>query len=270
MTEANPDGVTPVDTWRRATFFLIVTGEGERESLPELFRRFCYWSHGLATFQVLRRIGQYRPKKSSRHIELGTLIPIPDKITEAWLHSRKHLASDDSFVLLVDDLEWNDRNDIQHIFELYRPRQELFGPLSAENRVGVFFLRMMLEAYYWSDLRSVEEILGTPRSRPCIDGDPEEIRHPKTQLKAHWPTFKEREHAGPILKRLNVDQVLGDPSTCASLRTIYAWCSRAMGFRDSDRFRLQDGRRCPVTSPQIDRFPAAWRDGQPRSTKSSQ
>lgn len=270
MTEASPDVVSSTSEWRRAKFFLIVTGEAERDSLKELFRRFCHWSFHLATFTVTRRNGQHRPRAVTKGDsvppkELGTKLDSPKAIEQAWLDARKHLRDEDSFVLLVDDLEWERKDEIERVFATYSPRPVLFGDSTSAGRVGVFFLRMMREAYYWADLSAVESLLGQPRSSPNVPDDVEEIRNPKGLIEGKWPNFKDREHAGPILKALDVDWVLADPTTCASLRTLYAWCSRAMGFRDAERFQLRDGRRCPVTSPQIDRLPPPWRDGQPKA-----
>ena len=44
------------------------------------------------------------------------------------------------------------------------------------------------------------------------------------------------------------------PDTCRSLRTAFAWRSRAIGRRPTGQFRLTDGQLSPVTAPQLDRL----------------
>ena len=56
------------------------------------------------------------------------------------------------------------------------------------------------------------------------------------------------------MERLDVGKVLSQPETCCSLRTAFAWCSRAIGRRPTDVFRLIDGQLSPVTSAQVDRL----------------
>ena len=63
--------------WRFFEFGLIVTGEGEEEFLPKLFRSLE--ATGRCSFRVIRRIGQRSPIRSPRRqlrmIGSGKLIP---------------------------------------------------------------------------------------------------------------------------------------------------------------------------------------------------
>ena len=107
----------------------------------------------------------------------------------------------------------------------------------------------MVEAYYFGDIDSVNEALGARLQR--YEGDVEEIRHPKEDLKEAKPGFDEVRDGLSIAKRLDLDKVLDEPSTCASLRTLFKWCWYHIEGGDTDRFWLRDGVCSPVTGSQL-------------------
>lgn len=246
---ANPDESS---TWRFVRFGLIVTGEGEEEFLPSLFRSLT--EGGQCTFEVLRRIGQRSPitspKKKLRMVGRGQIITDTDE-EEIGLTARRYLMRKDTYVILVDDLE-GDRVE-QHAAVYQRYRQVLdtmLGPL--KFRASVHFLVNMLEAYYFADAKAINSVLGTVLTDH--ESDVETIGNPKAELKQLFSDFHEIEHGKRIVAQLDVPHVLSRAHTCASLRTLFAWCSRAVGVPFAERYRLADGIRHPVTSAQIDQL----------------
>src|SRR5690554_5944757 len=127
-------------------FGLLVTGKGESQWLPRMFRVLTTLGAG-CHFEVIRKVEQLGPRTSAKKRTLqmvGRGKAIPNKDAErigfparAWLREHGHNA----FVMLIDDLEWDRQADHQQIFERYR---EAFGVLSEADRqrVGVFFLVM--------------------------------------------------------------------------------------------------------------------------------
>jgi hypothetical protein len=107
----------------------------------------------------------------------------------------------------------------------------------------------MLEAYYFADAAAVNAVLGTS----LVDhaGDVEELRHPKNDLKKLYPGFDEVIHGEAIVKRLDVEHVLGNPQTCASLRTLFGWCVQATGGTVGASFCLDTGIHDVVTGSQL-------------------
>ena len=61
-----------------------------------------------------------------------------------------------------------------------------------------------------------------------------------------------RTSTGEIMARLDVPYILSRPDTCAALRTLVGWCTRALGQPFGEDYRLIDGRFHPVTRTQID------------------
>jgi hypothetical protein len=108
----------------------------------------------------------------------------------------------------------------------------------------------MLEAYYFADAATVNSVSGT--SLNDYKGDVATILHPKNDLKQIYSGFKEKEHGGQILARLNVEKVLSDPNTCASLRTLFAWCLKALGEVPTDKYQLSSGKLSEITKAQLD------------------
>ena len=184
---------TPASTgaWRFFRFGLIVTGKGEEECLPTLFRSLE--ATGRCHFRVIRRIGQRSPIQSSRRqlrmIGTGKLIPDRDA-EEIGLPSRRFLSSDDRYVLLIDDLEEGRSTHIQQIFDRYRLALDTMLTENQAHRASVHFLVNMLEAYYFADAQAVNSVLGT--DLVDFEGDVETIPNPKRNLKNLWRGFDEK------------------------------------------------------------------------------
>jgi hypothetical protein len=117
----------------------------------------------------------------------------------------------------------------------------------------VHFLVNMLEAYYFAHADAINAVLGTQLAD--FQGDVETIRHPKNELKRHHPRLDEIEHGRAIIERLDVPHVLANPETCRSLRTLFGWCSRAIGREFTDAYQLANGNYFEVTRSQIDALP---------------
>jgi hypothetical protein len=111
----------------------------------------------------------------------------------------------------------------------------------------------MLEAYYFADAAAINAVLGT--DIPDFEGDVETIPHPKNELKKLARGFDPKKHGGKILASLDVIHVLCNPSTCRSLRTLFGWCSKAIGRPFTDVYQLRNGSYWEVTRPQIDALP---------------
>jgi hypothetical protein len=241
-------------------FGLFVTGEGERNHLPKLFKSLT--KSGICSFEVIRFIGQRSPitsdKKKLKMVGSGKTIPDRD-VQEIGMPARTYLSENRcAYVLLVDDLEHDRRNQAQEIFNRYR---QAFDKILQEekHRASVHFLVNMLEAYYFADAVAINKVLETCLSD--YSGDVETIRHPKNELKKLYPGFDEVENGGSILDCLNIEHVLSRRDTCASLRTIFAWCSKvleqcAISLAENqspvDSYRLQDGILSEITKSQLD------------------
>src|SRR5689334_2273254 len=118
-------------TWRFVRFGLLVTGEGEDKFLPYLFRSLAASGH--CTFEVIRRISQLSPITSERRkLEMvGKGKRIPSKDEEIGLAARGYLQRyDDSFVILIDDLEADRAPQTEAIYVRYRTLLDtMLGPL---------------------------------------------------------------------------------------------------------------------------------------------
>ena len=230
-------------TWRFFQFGLIVTGEGEEEFLPNLFRSLA--ATGRCSFTVIRRIGQRSPIRSSRRrlrmIGSGKQIPNRDA-EEIGLPARNFLSFDDRYVLVIDDLEEGRSTDTQQtIFDRYRLALDTMLSESQAHRASVHFLVNMLEAYLFADAQPVNAVLGT--DLVDFEGDVETIRNPKRDLKGFSPGFDEREHGRQIVERLNIPHVLSRADACCSLRTIFAWVYTAIEEPDCEIGPLHGLRR---------------------------
>ena len=240
-------------------FGLIVTGEGEEEFLPKLFR--AVMSRANCAFVVLRRVGQLSPITSPKRIlkivGSGKRLPTKDEnIGLAALHFlRQHPRS---YVMIVDDLEGDRRDRADHVFARYRTAlDEVLGPPSMKSRAAVHFLANMLEAYYFADFRAVNSAAGADVLAADHPTDVEQIRHPKNDLKRLWPGFDEKKHGKEIVGSLDIEHVLSRPKECCWLRTMFAWCvaklSEADVIHDSalhGKFCLPEGDRAPTTTSQ--------------------
>lgn len=236
--------------WKFCKFGLIVTGRGEEAFLPNLFRSLE--ATGLCSFRVIRRIGQRSPiiseKRKARMVGTGKLIPNKDE-TEIGLPARRYLGSDATFVILVDDVEANRASHATEIFQRYRDALDTILLESQRSRASVHFLVNMLEAYYFADANAINAVLGT--NLEDYEGDVEMIRHPKNELKKHCASFDEIEHGKEIVAHLEIQHVLSRRETCASLRTLFGWCSKAIGQTPTDEFELVRGSYSELTKKQI-------------------
>ena len=111
----------------------------------------------------------------------------------------------------------------------------------------------MLDAYFFADIEAVNQVLGTNLEER--EGDVEEIRNPKAELKRQYPSYNERADGTLIVGGLNIPHVLSRKETCASLRTMFAWIWRAIGEPRGEQFQLRDGRYFDVTRSQICALP---------------
>jgi len=250
--------MTTESTWRFCRIALLVTGKGEEEFLPKLFRSLETAGH--CTFRVGRRVNQLRPLGSKRRkLEktkmVGSGKGVIGRDEELGLAARKCFVDGFDFVILVDDLEHDYSHQAAEVFQRYQQAfDKMLKPAERRVRCSVHFLVNMLEAYYFAHAQAVNSVLGT--GLKDFDEDVEMIRHPKNDLKRLCPKFDEVEHGREIIGRLEVEHVLSNPSTCRWLRTLFAWCSRAIGREFTDVYQLKEGEYSDVTKPQIDALPA--------------
>lgn len=223
-------------------FGLIVTGKGEEEHLPKLFRSLE--SAGICHFKVLRRVGQRSNITSKEQIVKmvgeGKKIPNKDE-ADIGIPARRHLTektySGYSGVILIDDMEYKRHSDAKEIFSRYRAAFDHMLTTEQKRRASVHFLRYMLEAYYFADADAMNKVLNLERPLDDHSGDVEEIRHPKGEIKKLCPSFNEVSDGGKILDRIDVPHILSRPDTCACLRTLFKWCSDILTrYMDKDVF----------------------------------
>ncbi len=241
------------DDWKFFRFGLIVTGKGEAEFAPSLFRSLT--ESGSCSFEVIRWIGQRSPilseKRKLKMVGTGKTIPDRDA-NEIGIPARRYLQQSDTFVIVLDDLE-KDRQPIHaDVFARYRRALDTLLLPAMRTRAAVHFCVFMLEAYYFADAKAVNDVLGTDLSD--YDGDVEAIPHPKNELKKFATDFDEKADGAKIVGKLNLRHVLSNPGTCASLRSLFKWCVKAIGSPQSDEFQLAGGSCCPITSSQIDNY----------------
>lgn len=238
--------------WTFITFGIIVTGKGEEKFLHRLLSALTHSGH--CTFRVIRRIGQRSAITSERRIlkmvGRGGTIPTIDE-SDIGLPSRQWLTeSANNHLLLIDDLEEARRASWQAIYDRYRTAIDTFVGEEERGRASVHFLVPMLEAYYFANAEAINRVLGTE----LVDA-PEDVetssRHPKNQLKALFEGFDEVEHGSRIIEHMDLEHVLGNPRTCRALRTVFAWCTLAMGTPFDRRFALVDGEFEPITRVQL-------------------
>ncbi len=240
-------------TWSFFRIALLVTGRGEALFLPRLFRSLI--AEGHCTIQVVRRINSLAPRTSKKPQKIvGTARKIDTKAEDLGEIARGYLRRGYDFVILVDDLERDFRDKAEAKYQRYRTALDtILASEGLSHRASVHFLVNMLEAYYFAHADAINAVLGTALGDH--EGDVEEIRHPKNDLKKLHPGFDEIEHGRAILESLNVVRVLSNPETCRSLRTLFGWCSRAIGREFDDVYQLANGRYFDVTRPQIETLP---------------
>ena len=237
-------------------FGLIVTGETEEQHLPKLFKSLM--ATGICTFEMIRRVGQLDAITSEERLKaLGNRKDIPSKEAKIGLAARRYLRIDDCrFVLLIDDLEYDRRDQAQQIFDRYRTALDTILN-NLKHRASVHFLVYMLEAYYFADSRVINAVLGT--SFPDRGNDVETIRNPKSDLRREYQDFREIDDGGRILDQIDIERVLSRPDTCASLRTLFAWCVEILAQHPNfdradfhDKYNLHDGKLSEITRTQLD------------------
>ncbi len=239
-------------------FGLIVTGRGEREHLPKLLRSLL--QTGICSVSVIDFVPQLSPITSeTRRLTLvGTRKQLPTRDQELGLYARACLMINAChYVILIDDLEHDRRDQAQAVFDRYRQAFDSVLTPDQQRRAAVHFLVNMLEAYYFADAAAVNAVLVFDPPLEDYDGDVEDIRHPKGELKQRFAGYDEVEHGGQILAQLDVEHVLSDPTTCASLRTLFAWCVKVImqyphELPPMPDYRLADGALYPITQPQLD------------------
>ena len=246
--------------WAFLHFGLIITGETEQEHLPKLFKSLM--ATGICYFEVIRKIGQRSPRTSSAQnptvVGVNQTIETKDEL-EIGLPALGYVRhSGGHFVLLIDDLEYARRDQGLEVFNLYRTVLDTVLN-TLKHRASVHFLVYMLEAYYFADAQAINPVLKT--SLVDYEGDVEEIRHPKGDLKGLYPRFNEIKHGGAILDKINIEHVLSDPDACASLRALFAWCVEVLAQHPNfdranfyDKYRLHDGKLSEITGTQLDNF----------------
>ena len=237
-------------------FGLIVTGETEQQHLPKLFRSLM--KAGICTFKVIRRVDQLKVITSEKRLKaLNNGKDIPSIDAKIGLAARRYLMTDVChFVLLIDDLEYDRRDQAQQIFDRYRLALDTVLD-TLKHRASVHFLVNMLEAYYFADTQAVNTVLDTSLSD--YEGDVETIRNPKSDLRQMYPGFDVIDDGGEILDQIDIERVLSRPNTCASLRTLFAWCVKVLEtYSDHDcgglydKYRLHDGKLSEITGTQLD------------------
>jgi len=243
---------TQTPAWTFRTFGLFVTGKGEEEFATSLFRNLM--ESGDCTFTIRARVGQRSPitseKRLLKMVGEGKTIPNRDA-EEIGLPARRFLDSNPScFVILIDDLEDARRQNHEAIFSRYKKIFDTFLSSETRPRASVHFFVNMLEAYYFADVDALNSVLNMSLSE--FEGDVEEIRHPKNELrKLTGNLFDEKRHGRLIVHQLNLTRVLSNGSTCRSLRSLIKWCIAALRQSYSEKYSLLSGECCLVTIHQI-------------------
>lgn len=166
---------------------------------------------------------------------------------------------EDTYLLLIDDLESSGRASVEEIFKNYRRAVDLLLAAEEKSRTAVFFLVNMLEAYFFADPEAIHRALGIQAEISV--GDVEKIRNPKSRLAMQYPGYRETEDGGRILEQLDLFKVLENPKHCAWLRSCIDWVYRSLSrdlaveLQDSlenieQACHLQDGRKSIQTSAQ--------------------
>lgn len=252
MTEARTD-------CPHIQFGLIVTGKTEADHLPTLFRSLS--AVGGCSFKVIKHTGQRNPitsPKRLKKLEIAGKV-VPTKYEELCLFAKRYLQENACrFVLLLDDLEFDRREQEQSVFNDYRRGLDKILTPAYSYRAAVHFLVYMVEAYYFADAQAINAALSLGAPIKDEIGDVEEIKNPKARLKQLHSGFDERADGGKILEKLDLEKVLARPETCASLRTLLAWCIAALAcYADYSNltlpeYCLDEGCLNKVTAGQID------------------
>ncbi len=264
--------------WRFVHFGLVVTGKGEFEFLPDFFKAIMAAS-GRCTFQAIDKPGQRQAlsqKRITKYSQKGKTLPSKDE--DVGLLILRYASNLDHFVIWIDDLESADRYSAKNkLGRLLQILDDLMHDLpDIRRRCSAHFLVNMLEAYYFADANAINQVnFQRDPSRPPFypqftnhDGDCENIRHPKNELKdrirqsERGASFDERLDGASIVKGLDLERILVDSQKCRALRTLVAWCWEAIGEPRTDRFRLTDGVYWNVTAGQLQHQPEAHLIGE--------
>jgi hypothetical protein len=122
-------------------FGLIVTGEGEEQSLPQLFRVLMAKAH--CVFQVIRRVRQRSPitapDRIRRMVGSGRRLPTKDEEevgVPVLLFLRRNPGS---YAMVVDDLEGARRAIAANVFGRYRTALDAaLAPSNLQTRGSAF------------------------------------------------------------------------------------------------------------------------------------
>lgn len=243
-------------------FSLFVTGRGEKQHLPKLFKSVA--ESRICSFIVKEFIGQLHPITSPKRLAkmVGSGKMIPDKDFEKiGAPARRYINEDQcNRVIIVDDLEEDSRPNVMDKFNRYR--LALNSALQdKKDRASVHFLVNMLEAYFFAHPDAVNIALGLEPPMKEWDGDVESIRHPKSELRKYAPNYHEIDSVGQILDMLDLDVILANPNHCAALRTCIKWIvGQLLDYPKKEylvqqnfdeRFHLQTGRLLTETASQL-------------------
>lgn len=244
---------TPAQPYRYVKFGLIFTGETEEIYLPKLFKTLM--DLGSCSFEVIRRIPQLDPRTDRKQKLTVTgvqdkKIPSKDEKEITW-PAKQYLNQSNTYAIVVDDLEHSRKSQAQAVFDRYRNALDILPP-DQKYRASVHFLVNMLEAYYFADAQAINAVLGT--ALEDYRGDVETIRHPKGDLKQldRDRGFDEKKDGGKILQKLDVEKVLSNPDTCASLRTLFAWCLKCLGEPSTNEYQFLNGKLSEITRSQLE------------------
>ena len=247
-------------SWKVYQFKLLVTGKGEKLFLDRLCRSICnrmaQTGRGSCAFLPPEKIGQLTPRTSTKRLQKmpGQRMRIPSRDEDAALLALGFLKQGGDFVLLIDDLEAARKASAEAVHSRYREALDHVLPVELRYRASVHFLVNMVEAYYFADAKAINAVMKT--NWTDYEGDVETIDHPKRELKAKLKAFDEVEDGEKIMRCLDVPHVLSRPDTCASLRSLFGWCWRALRLPPGTDYQLEKGCYFDVTRSQIDRLPA--------------
>src|SRR4051794_29339389 len=112
--------MTDTATWSFLRIALLVTGKGEEQFLPQLFRSLA--AEGHCWFKVGHWIPQLRPMTSGRKKQkvVGSGRSIPRLDQDIGISARRYLTGGFDFVILIDDLEHDFRDRAGAVFQRYR------------------------------------------------------------------------------------------------------------------------------------------------------
>jgi hypothetical protein len=199
--------MTDLSTWSFSRIALLVTGKGEEQFLPRLFRSLE--AEGHCSFRVGRRIPRLRPRTSAKAKMVGARRKIDAIDERIGLAARAFLHGGYDYVVLVDDLDHDFRDQAEAVFQRYRTALDtILGPAGLSPRASVHFLVNMLEAYYFAHAKAINAVLGT--NLADFEGDVETIRHPKNELKKLHQGFDESstgERSSSISTRLMCSRI---------------------------------------------------------------